>query len=662
MKKYLVIVLLLIIAVFSLYSQTPQISQLRIIGKAEKTSDIVQEKYQTVNKMKAACIIFVTDLTVDIDIKARTETVDFVQPSHGQYQVYVAPGERSVTVHAKGYVPLEVVLRDYGISNLRSGEVYKLQLTGDSTRRTADADLFTVQFDIEPVDVYISYNNGAPTPVRGNSARFRLPAGQGRFIFSKQGYKDETVQLTIDKDVTQQVRLTQGTTATKLTLPGFVTIDTEPTGAEVFLNEQYVGTTPYTGQVPAGEHKYRFTLPLYQTEEGSFSLKEGETLSLPKFELKPQFGTITIESTPSGAEVLLNNQSRGKTPINNLRLDSGAYELELRLSNYHDYTESFFLKEAEVLRKPIRMKPAFGELSIDSTPEIGANVYIDEVRVGTTPFKENRPSGRYLIRVEKELYSPITRYVEVSDGVSTKEVFNLPSNFGNINVSSSGAEIYLNDKYVGINTYSSRLVAGNHTILAKKDRHYDAKEQFFISAGERKNIFLEPEPRLGALSVSTKPFKANGAEIFVNNEKRTERTPAIFPILIGDYQVTVKHRDFLDATQKVTIREGIQSDLSFNMQTYQGSMLAKANFWSTNKWVSLSSALVLFGGAVYFDYQGKGYVEDYKKANSYRQEQECFENSEKSFDLRDICLAVNVLPVGHTVYSWIRETIYRSKI
>ncbi len=144
MKKVLFLLL-----VFSIVlSLNAELNRLRIVGQAEhRPNAIVQARYQTVNRERAACLIFVTDLDVDLDFRPRVELVALTNPAPGQHHVYVAPDERVVTVHALGYAPLIVVLRDFGISVLRSGEVYELQLTGDEPRRRDDVDLY-ISFDI----------------------------------------------------------------------------------------------------------------------------------------------------------------------------------------------------------------------------------------------------------------------------------------------------------------------------------------------------------------------------------------------------------------------------------------------------------------------------------------------------------------------------------
>lgn len=655
--------LLILILLISL-SLAAELNRMRIIGVAERQLNaIVPVHYQTVNRERAACIIFVTDLAVDLDFRPRVELVALTNPASGQHNVYVAPGERAITVHAAGYAPLNVVLRDFGISVLRSGDVYELQLTGDEPRRRDDVDLFTLLFDIQPEDVYISRNRGAPIPVRGNSARFRLAGGTHRFTFIKEGYKEEDIELEVDDNISRTISLQRGEARTTFQMPGVVAIETEPAGAELYLNEQLVGVTPYMGQLIAGEYDYSLRLPLYNTEQGIFSLNERETLNLPKIYLQPRFGTINIRSNPQGAEVRLNEQLRGETPIERLRLDSGEYDIEIRHSLYHSYTENFILQDGESKNLDVRLKPAYGELIIESSPEQGAVVYIDDRMVGTTPYRNNRqPSGRYIVRLEKDLYSAATREIIVPDEKTVREDISLSPNFGTLTVISEKAEIFLNDKSVGRDRYSERLAPGRYSLTAKKDRHHDASQDIFLQVGERREIKLETEPRLGAVSIISLPIETRGSAITVNDERREETSPAVVPLLIGDYRISLNQRGFLEQTRPVTILEGQTANLEFTMQTYRGSMQAKRDFWRTNKWIALTGTAIAIGGAVYFDIQADKYLDNYRNPSSPQEELNNWENANKAVDNRDMMIYISIAPAAYTIFSWIREATYSGRI
>ncbi len=99
-----------------------------------------------------------------------------------------------------------------------------------------------------------------------------------------------------------EVELVPGVSTTSLALSGWIIVSSEPTGAEVYLNDQRVGVTPYQGRHLAGDYNLMVRTPLYDDYIERFTLNEGTTVDLPKINLKPRFGYWEVTSTPSGAE------------------------------------------------------------------------------------------------------------------------------------------------------------------------------------------------------------------------------------------------------------------------------------------------------------------------------------------------------------------------
>lgn len=55
-----------------------------------------------------------------------------------------------------------------------------------------------------------------------------------------------------------------------------VQLTSEPSGAEVFINGEFVGSTPSKIQLPPGEHKFKVTRPGYSSWERSIKIQSGE--------------------------------------------------------------------------------------------------------------------------------------------------------------------------------------------------------------------------------------------------------------------------------------------------------------------------------------------------------------------------------------------------
>ena len=70
----------------------------------------------------------------------------------GRYMVYVSGSERVLEIYMEGFKSLEIVISEYGIYGLKSGQVYELQVTS----KVKDSDkTLPVVFNVTPSDALI---------------------------------------------------------------------------------------------------------------------------------------------------------------------------------------------------------------------------------------------------------------------------------------------------------------------------------------------------------------------------------------------------------------------------------------------------------------------------------------------------------------------------
>mgnify|MGYP005844632863 CR=1 FL=1 len=118
-------------------------------------------------------------------------------------------------------------------------------------------------------------------------------------------------------------------------------IETTPKGAEVFLNDQRLGTTPFqSDELPAGEHRLRIESRYYEPWEQAVRL-EKDVVERIEAELQRGTGRVTVITDPPGAEVWIDNQPRPEqTPLTISGLTAGEQQLEIRLDRYRTITHT----------------------------------------------------------------------------------------------------------------------------------------------------------------------------------------------------------------------------------------------------------------------------------------------------------------------------------
>ncbi|MFA7124043.1 MAG: PEGA domain-containing protein, partial [Candidatus Delongbacteria bacterium] len=493
---------------------------------------------------------------------------------------------------------LEAKLKEIKEITLLEGEVYEL--------------IFKMNTD----KVYISRDNGAPVISNTANAVFRIPKGNHTFSFIKDGFKEQIQKIDLNSDKSIEINLEAGKNTKQLKLPSIVRLNSNPSGAEIYLNEQKIGLTPIQYNLLPGFYNLKVKKDLYYTKLTDFTVNEGETFELPIIDLKPRFGSLAISTNPQKCKIYFDGIFEGYSPMKKEMFLSGNHSIKAECELYHEEIQDFHLSDGENKSISLNLKQAYGELNINSKPD-GAKVFIDDKETGVTPYSNLKmPSKAYKVRVGKRFYSDVTKNIEVKDGLRSDLDFVMDMNVGILDVSAENSDLYLNNEKVGKNKIKLNLAGGNYSITAKKQFHKDALQSMYLSVGEEKQIILKPEPILGSLSIISEPYDTKGAEIFIDGIRTENKTPSVFPFIIGDHSLSLKHPKFLDAEQKFSLSEGETKEITVKMLTYQGSQKEKKDFWKTQKWIALGSTVAFAGSGLFCSSTADGYYDDYMKTGS----------------------------------------------
>lgn len=225
-------------------------------------------------------------------------------------------------------------------------------------------------------------------------------------------------------------------------------ITSYPVGAAVKLDGEDAGTTPcLIGKVTVGQHTIKLSLPGYHHLFTNIEIKENELKDF-NFRLKPMYGSISINTQPSGADVFLNGKYIGRSPrriedllaVNHwVRINQSGYqkwEKEIQLEA--DQTTSVEVKLEKLAPPDDHHKQGKGDcrtechdanqagamLQISTTP-IGATVYIDGNAKGNTPATIHIFPGRHKLLVQKADYKPIEKEIALTSKQEVNYKFEL---------------------------------------------------------------------------------------------------------------------------------------------------------------------------------------------------------------------------------------------
>ncbi|NYT08261.1 MAG: PEGA domain-containing protein, partial [Methanomicrobiales archaeon] len=139
--------------------------------------------------------------------------------------------------------------------------------------------------------------------------------------------------------------------------PGSLIIFSVPAGATVFLDGGEEGTAPVTlTGLAAGPVSIRAEKDGYAPWEKEVTVFPGARI-LVTARLEPLYGNLRIQSFPSGADISLDGQSRGTTPLVITGLDAGAHTLLAEKPGYTPYEREVTVIPGRDISLYLRLSP-----------------------------------------------------------------------------------------------------------------------------------------------------------------------------------------------------------------------------------------------------------------------------------------------------------------
>lgn len=189
--------------------------------------------------------------------------------------------------------------------------------------------------------VYVDNRFSGYTPLS-----FRIAAGAHTIRVAQQGYQSfqQSINVVAGRTVNVNANLTGN--APPVNHQGTAIFDSYPAGAQVFVNNSLVGTTPtgILGFAP-GTYNARFSLPGYGEQATSFTVSPNRnTEVIVTLVSVPQEGSLSITANNPTARVFINGREYGVISSGAARIDNlpaGRYQLVALAEGYSAFVTEF---------------------------------------------------------------------------------------------------------------------------------------------------------------------------------------------------------------------------------------------------------------------------------------------------------------------------------
>jgi formylglycine-generating enzyme required for sulfatase activity len=300
--------------------------------------------------------------------------------------------------------------------------------------------------------------------------RVLLKPGEYRFRAEHPGYAPAELKTKVTNASNQQFALTLAK------LPGRLQIEV-PASAAVTIDGKPAGRAPGAFELPAGSHTVAIAAERYQPFSADVVVEGAGKAQTFAPSLTPNWADVSVTSEPAGAQVLVNGEVRGATPLTTQIL-AGNHPLELRLEGFKPWTTDVQVKANEPVKLgPIKLGLPDARLSVRSEPA-GAAVTVAGVYRGQTPVTlELRPDIAQTIALTRPGYEPAARTLTLGAGEERTLVVPLSGVFGEITVRAqpADAQVLVNGQPAGAANQTLRLVATTHDIVIRKAGFVDYK-------------------------------------------------------------------------------------------------------------------------------------------------------------------------------------------
>lgn len=225
-------------------------------------------------------------------------------------------------------------------------------------------------------------------------------------------------------------------------------------------------------------------------------------------------GTLTIDSYPKDAEVYINGEYIGNSPISK-KLSVGTYSVEVKKEGYKDYKKDVEIKKGKETILIANLERKIGGIKIETDPP-QATVFIDGKNYGTTPLEiYDLEVGKHELVITKEGYKSITKEVLISDEIlEISEI--LEKGVGKIYINSNpkGATVIIDGKEVGKTPIEIEEISLGRHFLTLKALGYEELTKT-IDVTENLNTFTFNLIQINhALIIETEP---EGATVYLDD-------------------------------------------------------------------------------------------------------------------------------------------------
>jgi hypothetical protein len=238
------------------------------------------------------------------------------------------------------------------------------------------------------------------------------------------------------------------------------------------------------------------------------------------------FGSLSVETDPAGATVLVNGKDVGTAPVSLRGLPAGAVQVSAKLARYEDVIASVTIVDGESTDAPVKLVRSTGTLAL--TVPTDAVVSVSSAEIGkkeiTGSASATLPTGDYDVLASCPGMPQVIAKVTVARAASTPYV-PWPKGYLDVQAMPAGATILVDGVERGVAPLIVDVDPGTqHHVVLRKDKYETYTADVSAAMGDKRILSTALVGLPGSITVET---SIPGARTQLDTN-RNGVTPAVF--------------------------------------------------------------------------------------------------------------------------------------
>ena len=219
-----------------------------------------------------------------------------------------------------------------------------------------------------------------------------------------------------------------------------VTISSQPDAADVLVDKKLAGKSPVTIEILQGTHEIHIERQGYKTWRREMHFTAGKTVNLPEIILAKADGRLVLETRPSGANVTIDGDFKGRSPVEQALTPDTPHEVSIYTDGYISAKRSVTVGSGQTEKLELELEPELATIRLATTPE-DAELLIDGKPHGSATQTLSLPTRDHEIIVRKKGYATYSKVITPRKGVEKRYKIRLKTAAEMARESAAGAGI-----------------------------------------------------------------------------------------------------------------------------------------------------------------------------------------------------------------------------